>query len=206
MGELQSDFCKNLTEFYQISLKNLPHPPDVSPQLMACMKVAYEAWAAGQHKQKICQPSKNSDQPASVLPERLLQLRHWGFPGCKVILQVFHRVSCALVHIQKGSPNELSFIIIDKVYDNAALRFCLSQHHRVLTQTRWKWILYESCHKFFMKATQILYAFYFAQHWVGESNSCVRTFWTWYYIYLFFTLKDSSLFSVNLGSAECFRI
>ena len=27
-----------------------------------------------------------------------------------------------------------------------------------------------------------------------------------YYIYLFFTLKDSSLFSVNLGSAGCFRI
>ena len=27
-----------------------------------------------------------------------------------------------------------------------------------------------------------------------------------YYIYLFFTLKDSSLFSVNLGSAVCFRI
>ena len=29
-------------------------------------------------------------------------------------------VSCALAHIQKGSPNELSFSIIDKVYDNAA--------------------------------------------------------------------------------------
>ena len=27
-----------------------------------------------------------------------------------------------------------------------------------------------------------------------------------YYIYLFFTLKDSSLFPVNLGSAGCFRI
>ena len=27
-----------------------------------------------------------------------------------------------------------------------------------------------------------------------------------YSIYLFFTLKDSSLFSVNLGSAGCFRI
>ena len=26
------------------------------------------------------------------------------------------------------------------------------------------------------------------------------------YIYLFFTFKDSSLFSVNLGSAGCFRI
>ena len=27
-----------------------------------------------------------------------------------------------------------------------------------------------------------------------------------YDIYLFFTLKDSSLFSENLGSAACFRI
>ena len=36
--ELQSDFCKNLTEFYQISLKNLPHLTDFSPQLMACMQ------------------------------------------------------------------------------------------------------------------------------------------------------------------------
>ena len=31
-------FCKNLTEFYQISLKNLPYPTDFSPQFMACMK------------------------------------------------------------------------------------------------------------------------------------------------------------------------
>ena len=33
MGELQSDFCKNLTEFYQISLKNVPHLTAFSPQL-----------------------------------------------------------------------------------------------------------------------------------------------------------------------------
>ena len=50
------------------------------------------------------------------------------------------------------------------------------EYYRVLTRTQCKWILYESCHKLFMKATQILYAFCFAQHWVGESNSCVRTF------------------------------
>ena len=37
VGELESDFCKNLTEFYQISLKNLPHLTDFSPQLMANM-------------------------------------------------------------------------------------------------------------------------------------------------------------------------
>ena len=48
--------------------------------------------------------------------------------------------------------------------------------HRSLTLTQCEWILYESCHKFFMKATQILYAFCFAQHRVGESNSCIRTF------------------------------
>ena len=38
LGELQSEFCKNLTEFYQISLKKLPYLTDFSPQLMACMK------------------------------------------------------------------------------------------------------------------------------------------------------------------------
>ena len=38
MGDLQSDVCKNLTEFYQISLKNLPYLTDFSPQLMACMR------------------------------------------------------------------------------------------------------------------------------------------------------------------------
>ena len=37
MGELQSDFCENLTEFYPISLKDLPYLTDFSPQLMACM-------------------------------------------------------------------------------------------------------------------------------------------------------------------------
>ena len=36
-GELQSDFCKTLTEFYQISLKNLLYLTDFNPQLMACM-------------------------------------------------------------------------------------------------------------------------------------------------------------------------
>ena len=36
-GGLQSDFCKNLTEFYQISRKKLPYLTDFSPQLMTCM-------------------------------------------------------------------------------------------------------------------------------------------------------------------------
>ena len=46
-------FCKNLTEFYQISLKNLPYLTDFSPQLMACMKV-------GRRKKsvKFCNTSK----------------------------------------------------------------------------------------------------------------------------------------------------
>ena len=39
MGELQSDICKNLREFYQISLKNLPYLTDLRLQLMACMNV-----------------------------------------------------------------------------------------------------------------------------------------------------------------------
>ena len=39
-GGLQSDFCKNLTEFYQSSIKNLLYLTDFSPQLMACMNNA----------------------------------------------------------------------------------------------------------------------------------------------------------------------
>ena len=37
LGALQSDFCKNLSELYQISRKNLPYLTDFSPQHMACM-------------------------------------------------------------------------------------------------------------------------------------------------------------------------
>ena len=41
LGELQSDFCKNLTEFYQISLKNLLYLTDFSSQLMARMHLTF---------------------------------------------------------------------------------------------------------------------------------------------------------------------
>ena len=37
LGELQIDFCKNLTEFYLISLKHLSYLTDFSLQLMAYM-------------------------------------------------------------------------------------------------------------------------------------------------------------------------
>ena len=37
MGVFKSDFCENLTEFYQISLKILFNLTDFSPQVMACM-------------------------------------------------------------------------------------------------------------------------------------------------------------------------
>ena len=37
-GSSKVIFVKNLTEFYQISLKTLPYLTDFSPQLMACMK------------------------------------------------------------------------------------------------------------------------------------------------------------------------
>ena len=37
MRELLSDFCENLTEFYQISLKILVYLADFCPQIMACM-------------------------------------------------------------------------------------------------------------------------------------------------------------------------
>ena len=40
LGELQRDFYKNLTEFDQISLKNLPHLTDFNPQPMAWMQSA----------------------------------------------------------------------------------------------------------------------------------------------------------------------
>ena len=36
-GEFQSDFCENLTEFCQISLKILVNLTDFNPQAMACM-------------------------------------------------------------------------------------------------------------------------------------------------------------------------
>ena len=35
----KSDFCKNLTEFYQIALEHLFYLTDCSPQLMACMNM-----------------------------------------------------------------------------------------------------------------------------------------------------------------------
>ena len=38
-GSFKVIFCKNLTEFYQISLKNLPDLTDFSLQLMACMSM-----------------------------------------------------------------------------------------------------------------------------------------------------------------------
>ena len=38
LGEFHSDFCENLTEFYQISLKILVYLTDFSPQFMACMQ------------------------------------------------------------------------------------------------------------------------------------------------------------------------
>ena len=44
-GSFKVIFVK-ITEFYQISLKNLPHLTDFSPQLMACMKLHY-GWCTG---------------------------------------------------------------------------------------------------------------------------------------------------------------
>ena len=40
-GGAPNGFCKNLTEFYQFSLKNFPNLTDFSPQLMACMFSAF---------------------------------------------------------------------------------------------------------------------------------------------------------------------
>ena len=78
--------------------------------------------------QKICKPSKNSDQSvqscqspcqpnyASQEP-KASSAKTLSLPKMH---RSFCRVSCALAHIQKGSPDELSFSIINKVYDNAA--------------------------------------------------------------------------------------
>ena len=83
-------------------------------------------------------------------------------------LHTFHKDYFNLIALKTLDLSHNRFTVIDQL-----------PYHRVLTRTQCKWILYESCHKFFMKATQILYAFCFTQHWVWESNSCVRTFWTW---------------------------
>ena len=58
-----------------------------------------------------------------------------------------------------------------------------------------------------MKATQFLMHFILLNTgWENQTVVSERFEPGKYYICLFFTLKDSSLFSVNLGSAGCFRI
>ena len=59
--ELQSDFCKNLTEFYQISLNNLHYLTDFSPKLMACMC----QYGEKEHANPLC--SFHKTYPAYVL-------------------------------------------------------------------------------------------------------------------------------------------
>ena len=59
--------------------------------------------------------------------------------------------------------------------------------HRVLTLIQCEWILYESCHKFFMKATQIFMHFVLLN--IGWENQTVvsESFEPGkYYIYIFF--------------------
>ena len=100
------------------------------------------ARAAGQHKQNSmlaqqklrsactsvqscqspCQPLYASLEPRDSSAKTLIRS---DYSGCvvwtessqdtQVILYVLLMVSCALTHIRKGSPNELSFGIIDKV-------------------------------------------------------------------------------------------
>ena len=64
-GELQSDFCKNLTEFDQIFLKNLPYLTDLSPQLMACMI---------QISQRTKWKKSKEEQPGTVPADQLQQI------------------------------------------------------------------------------------------------------------------------------------
>ena len=41
-GELQSDFCENLTKFYQISHKILVYLTDFSSQIMSCTVLSHQ--------------------------------------------------------------------------------------------------------------------------------------------------------------------
>ena len=95
---------------------------------------------AGYWPTQICAPDKNSDKSVPLcsiarvpvsryMPTknpRLLQRRYWSenldcvvwsefSQDAQVILLALLSVSYALAHIQKGSPNELRFSIIDKV-------------------------------------------------------------------------------------------
>ena len=73
LGELLSDFCKNHTEFYKISLKNLLYLPDFSPQLMACMYRYYSIFAVN---------NKGADQTARM---RMLI--------CAFVVRIWHKTS-----------------------------------------------------------------------------------------------------------------
>ena len=42
LGELQSDFCENITEFYQISLKIFVYLTDFSSQIMTYMVLSHQ--------------------------------------------------------------------------------------------------------------------------------------------------------------------
>ena len=55
LGELQSDFCKNLIEICKTSLKNLPYLTDFSPLLMACMCTLYVKICSDNSVQNILQ-------------------------------------------------------------------------------------------------------------------------------------------------------
>ena len=44
LGKFQSDFCENLTEFYQMSLKMLAYLTDFSSQFIACLR--FQNWDA----------------------------------------------------------------------------------------------------------------------------------------------------------------
>ena len=126
--------------------------------------------APGQNQQSDCVNSEDSDQP--------------GHPP--VLIRVFARRSMGSFFMRTANTQirlgectgsfESSLDVQVNFCQFLSQKLPLSYDHRVLTLTECEWFLYESCHKFFMKATKILYAFCFAQHRVGESNSCVRTF------------------------------
>ena len=101
-----------------------------------------------------------------------------GFAS-SLIYRYFWQKFCLWRKTEKVPFRKLASFKIPTNQNKHNSRNCFETIHRVLTLTQCEWILYESCHKFFMKATQILYAFCFAQHKVVESNSCVSTFWIW---------------------------
>ena len=68
---------------------------------------------------------------------------------------MFERRKSGHLSEMKNNPFER----ITWIFPSFQKLFLMLWHHRVLFMSQCEWILYESGHKFFMKASQILYVF-----------------------------------------------